>query len=54
MRSGLLADVPLVEARAIEIQDRVWEVFSEWMRKSLSSGAVSSAMAQPALLVYLA
>ena len=54
LRSGLLADVPLVEARAIEIQDRVWEAFSEWMRKSLSSGAVSSAMAQPALLVYLA
>ena len=48
LREGLLADVPLVEPRTLQIQDKVWEGFLGWMRKTLS------AMAQPALLVYLA
>eukprot|EP00435_Cladocopium_sp_Y103_P047846 s453_g14.t1 len=54
MRTGLLSEVPLVEPRTLEIQDKVWRTFLEWMRKSLSSGAVRSAMVQPTLLVYLA
>ena len=54
LRSGALEDVPLVEARTLEIQDKVWEAFVEWMLKTLSRASVSSAMAHPALLVLLA
>ncbi len=52
-RSGLLADVPLVEAKTRVLQSKVWLGFSEWLANHLTPDAMASALSQPALLVLL-
>ncbi len=52
-RRGLLADVPLVEAKTRVLQSKVWLGFSKWLTDRLSPDAMESALSQPALLVLL-
>lgn len=52
-RSGLLANVPLVEAKTRVLQSKVWLGFSNWLASRLSPAAMESALSQPALLVLL-
>jgi len=52
-RRGLLADVPLVEAKTRVLQSKVWLGFSEWLANRLSPAAMDSALSQPALLVLM-
>ena len=53
-RTGLLDEVPLVEARTLALQDKIWGNFLEWIANTLSPPAARSAMAHPFLLVLLA
>eukprot|EP00438_Fugacium_kawagutii_P001100 Skav235078 [mRNA] locus=scaffold2106:3814:8424:- [translate_table: standard] len=53
-RTGLLEEVPLVEAKTKALQDKVWGSFLGWLNSTLTPGAVHSAMAHPSLLVLLA
>lgn len=53
-RLGVLEEVPLVEAKTLAMQDRVWDGFRRWLSNSLTRGAFRSAMAQPCLPVLLA
>ena len=52
-RTGLLADVPLVEAKTRVLQSKVWLGFSEWLANRLTPDAMASALSQPALLVLM-
>ena len=52
-RTGLLADVPLVEAKTRVLQSKVWLGFSDWVANRLTPDAMASALSQPALLVLL-
>ena len=52
-RRGLLADVPLVEAKTRVLQSKVWLGFSKWLAVRLTPDAMESALSQPALLVLL-
>ena len=53
-RTGLLEEFPLVEARTLALQDKIWSNFLEWLSNTLSSGASGAAMAHPYLLVLFA
>ena len=53
-RTGLLENVPLVEAKTLALQDKVWAGFLEWMSSTLSPATVKSAMAHAFLLVLFA
>eukprot|EP00438_Fugacium_kawagutii_P022650 Skav224874 [mRNA] locus=scaffold1112:121111:123981:+ [translate_table: standard] len=53
-RVGVLEEVPLVETKTRVLQDKIWSNFKSWLRHSMSSGAVRSAMSHPVLLVFLA
>ena len=52
-RTGLLAEVPLVEAKTRVLQSKVWLGFSEWLVNRLSPAAMESALSQPSLLVLM-
>ena len=53
-RTGLLDEIPLVEARTLVLQDKIWGNFLEWIASTISPPAARSAMAHPFLLVLLA
>eukprot|EP00438_Fugacium_kawagutii_P006915 Skav203581 [mRNA] locus=scaffold935:89412:94199:+ [translate_table: standard] len=53
-RTGLLEEVPLVEAKTKALQDKIWGSFLGWLNSTLTPGAVHSAMSHPCLLVLLA
>ena len=54
MRSGILEEVPLVEPRALALQDRIWKDFLTWIADTLTPGAARSVMSQPFLLALFA
>ena len=50
-RLGLLEAVPLVEAKTLALQDKIWSGFLRWIKDTLSPVAARSAMSHPLLLV---
>lgn len=52
-RTGLLEEVPLVEARTAALQSKIWNQFLCWASSRLSSEAFRSIQSQPMLLVLL-
>ena len=49
-RSGLLEEIPLVEAKTAALQSKVWKRFDRWLTMSFSPGAKESILRNPVLL----
>lgn len=53
VRSGLLQDVPLVEAKTAALQLRVWQRFERWVREQLTTEAATASLGSPIILCLL-
>ena len=53
VRSGLLQDVPLVEAKTAALQLRVWQRFERWVREQLTTEAATASLGSPITLCLL-